>query len=318
MDMTAREIQEKQFHDAWKGYRQDEVDDFLDQVSEALDHAQRENAALQVRINELEQAVSTARDTEEMLKKTLVTAQRAAEEAIASAKSKADRIVVEAEEDAARIRGEAEERMGSADAEARRKLLEADRATELRTRELESSIERLQAHERELKGRLKTFLEQQLKALNALEGEAVPVRRRAGAGGTAAPAGAGPSSSARAQGLTGPAPAEGTEAGAAPGNKRVLRFDDEAPGYRGSEEPSSEGEPRETPRRSFRAFFSREEARGAEPASDPHGEVRLDEVEPSSSSGPDEPTQESDIPPYESTPGNGADGPATEAGDKRA
>ncbi|MBA3629434.1 MAG: DivIVA domain-containing protein, partial [Actinobacteria bacterium] len=27
MDLTAQEIQDKQFHDAWRGYRQEEVDD---------------------------------------------------------------------------------------------------------------------------------------------------------------------------------------------------------------------------------------------------------------------------------------------------
>jgi len=168
MELSARDIQEKQFHDAWRGYRQEEVDDFLDQVSEAIDYYQRENAALRERAHEFEQAVSTARDTEEMLKKTLVTAQRAAEEAIASAKAKAERIVGDAEQHAARREKEAKERSVAADAEVRRKLLEADRAQTLRKRELEAAIEALTAHESELRLRLKTFLEQQLKTIDSL------------------------------------------------------------------------------------------------------------------------------------------------------
>ena len=179
MDLTAQEIQEKQFHDAWRGYRQEEVDDFLDQVSEALDRALRENAALKERNHELGQAVATARDTEEMLKKTLVTAQRAAEEAIASAQAKAAAIVAEAEERAGRLEAgteerrrradaEIQERKRTTDAEIRSALDDADKAAGQKRRELEGTIDRLEAYEGELKLRLKTFLEQQQKALSVL------------------------------------------------------------------------------------------------------------------------------------------------------
>ncbi|MBA2272577.1 MAG: DivIVA domain-containing protein [Actinobacteria bacterium] len=168
MDLTAQEIQEKQFHDAWRGYRQEEVDDFLDQISEALDRALRENAALKERNHDLGQAVATARDTEEMLKKTLVSAQRAAEEAIASAQAKADVIVAEAEERAGRLGGEMEERKRISDAEIQSSMDAADKATEQKRRDLDGTIERLEAYEGELRLRLKTFLEQQLEALSVL------------------------------------------------------------------------------------------------------------------------------------------------------
>lgn len=174
MDLTAQEIQEKQFHDAWRGYRQEEVDDFLDQISEALDRALRENSALKERNHELGQAVATARDTEEMLKKTLVTAQRAAEEAIASAQAKADVIVAEAQDQARRLGGETEERKRIAEAEIQSSMDEADKATAQKRRELDGTIERLEAYEGELKLRLKTFLEQQLEALNVLAERKVP------------------------------------------------------------------------------------------------------------------------------------------------
>ncbi len=96
MDLTARDIHEKQFHDAWRGYNQEEVDDFLDKVAEVVDLLQRENVAVLGRVRELEQALTTSRETEEMLKKTLVSAQQAAEEAIAKAQKKADAMVAEA------------------------------------------------------------------------------------------------------------------------------------------------------------------------------------------------------------------------------
>ena len=168
MDVTAGDIHEKQFHDAWRGYNQEEVDDFLDRVAEALDLAQRESQAMAQRVGELEQAVATSREAEEMLKKTLVAAQQAGEEAIAQAKAKAARMVKEAEERLAHAREESQEKTAATDADIRRKVLEADRAHTAHRRDLDASVERLRAYEAELKQRLKTFMEQQLKSLETL------------------------------------------------------------------------------------------------------------------------------------------------------
>ena len=189
MEITPREINEKQFRDAWRGYSQEEVDDFLDRIAEVLDRVQRENQTLQTRVKELDQAVSASRDTEEMLKKTLVSAQQAAEEAIATAKAKASELITEAEERARRSIEEATERVQTAEAEARRKTLEAEREHQVKRTELDSNIERLQTLENELKGRIKGFLEQQAHMLQGLDVTEPPPAVR-GPGEGAAPAGA--------------------------------------------------------------------------------------------------------------------------------
>ena len=168
MDVSARTIHEKQFHDAWRGYNQDEVDDFLDRIAETVDRLLRENHSLQTRIRELDQAVATSRDTEEMLKKTLVTAQKASEEAIASAKAKAEQLISEAEQRVTKANDEARVRMSALEEEVRRKTIDADRDHANRKRELDASIERLKTYESELKQRLKSFLEQQLRSLDSL------------------------------------------------------------------------------------------------------------------------------------------------------
>jgi len=168
MDLTAREIHEKQFHDAWRGYNQAEVDDFLDRVAEALDRLHRENTDLKQRMGELDQAVAASRDTEEMLKKTLVTAQRAAEEAIANAKAKAEEIITQAEDRVRRTETQARERIVNAENESRRKTAESERDLTARKRELDERIDKLRAFETDIKKRLKTFLEQQLRSLDAL------------------------------------------------------------------------------------------------------------------------------------------------------
>ncbi|MGH2786738.1 MAG: DivIVA domain-containing protein [Actinomycetota bacterium] len=190
MEVSARTIQEKQFHDQWKGYNRMEVDDFLDRVAESVDRLTRENTDLRERIAELDQAVAGSRDTEEMLKKTLVTAQRAAEEAIAKAKAKAEELINEAEQRVRQTESETKERItaaetesrrlaASADADARRKVTEAESAarrmladaerdSDARRRELEAHVAKLHAYEVDIKQRLKAFLQQQTRALEAL------------------------------------------------------------------------------------------------------------------------------------------------------
>jgi cell division initiation protein len=168
MDLTARDIHDKQFHDAWRGYDQEEVDDFLDRVAETTDALRRENEALRARVADLEGAVAASRSTEEMLKKTLVTAQSAAEEAIAKAKARAEQLIAEAEERARRADEEAQKRTSAFEAEMRRRALEAERAHTVRKRELDNGIERLRSYESEVKERLKAFLDQQQRALESL------------------------------------------------------------------------------------------------------------------------------------------------------
>lgn len=177
MELGADDIQEQQFHDAWRGYNQEEVDDFLDRVAEVLEHSQRENVALNKRVGELEQAVATSRETEEMLKTTLVSAQQAAEEAKAKARAQAEMMVKEAEAHARRTTEESRERKASSEADIRRRIQDTEREHQARRRELDASIDRLREFETELKQRLKTFLTQQAKALDTLTEKEPPTIR---------------------------------------------------------------------------------------------------------------------------------------------
>jgi cell division initiation protein len=172
MEVTAREIHDKEFHDAWRGYNQEEVDDFLDKIAETLDRLQRENIALQRRMNELDQTVSSSRTTEDMLKQTLVSAQQAAEEAIGKAKAKAEQLLSEAEERARRADQEMAAKLADAEADIARRIGEDDRRHELHRQELDASIERLKTYETDLKSRLQGFLEGQLKTLATLQSHA--------------------------------------------------------------------------------------------------------------------------------------------------
>ena len=168
MDVTPREVNEKQFRDAWRGYNQEEVDDFLDRIAETLENVERENQSLRDRNIELEQALATTREAEEMLKKTLVTAQRAAEEAIAKAKTKAEQLVIEAEQRARGANDEARKILDRAEAQANKRVLDIDRESRERRKDLDGEIARLSAYQSDLQRRLRAFLDEQRRALDEL------------------------------------------------------------------------------------------------------------------------------------------------------
>ena len=167
--ITAREINEKQFHDAWRGYNQEEVDDFLDRVAEAVAMLQRENEALQERLEDLDRKVESSKASEEMLKKTLDSAQVAAQESIAAARSKAEEIVREAEERAQKARDELRMRVETAEQQVRERTEQIEREQEGRRRKAQESVAQLEAYESDLKRKLHAFLEQQSAALAILQ-----------------------------------------------------------------------------------------------------------------------------------------------------
>jgi cell division initiation protein len=178
MNITGREINERQFRDAWRGYNQEEVDDFLDKIAETIEALQHENSSLRDRSHALEQSVATSREAEEMLKKTLVTAQRAAEEAIAKAKAKADQLVTEAERRARGANEEARKVIEQAEDEARRKALEIEREGESKRAELDVIIQKLSSYQSELQNKLHSFLDGQRKSLEELEKTETPAVAR--------------------------------------------------------------------------------------------------------------------------------------------
>jgi DivIVA domain-containing protein len=184
MNVTTHEINDKQFHDAWRGYNQGEVDDFLDRVAETIDRLQRENADLTKRVAELDQAVAASRETEEMLSKTLVTAQQAAEEAIAKARAQAQELINEAEARAQSSEQEARERLAKAETDARAREAEAERELQSRRQELDERISALRSMESKLKQRLREFLEEQMHALETLTGDEHPAPPQARAAAT--------------------------------------------------------------------------------------------------------------------------------------
>ncbi len=95
--ITPIEIQHKEFRRTFRGYSEDEVDDFLKIVTEDFESLYKENMDLQEKVKLYQEQVSRYKSIEETLNATLITAQSAAEDTCVAANKKAKIIVEEAQ-----------------------------------------------------------------------------------------------------------------------------------------------------------------------------------------------------------------------------
>jgi cell division initiation protein len=97
MKISPMDIQRHTFDPRFRGFDRDEVRTFLTVVAEEVAGLQREKDLIEQRVRELEQTVGEHREREEILKNTLLTAQKAAEDIRESARREADTVVKQAE-----------------------------------------------------------------------------------------------------------------------------------------------------------------------------------------------------------------------------
>lgn len=167
MTLTTRDIQEKQFHDAFRGYSHEEVDVFIDQVADSFDQLAREKHALNLKIEELQEQLrnAQAQGPDDMLKRLLVTAQETADKAIQNARAKAQGMIEEAENRARVIREQAEALSASRLQEAERRAQQTLASVTSEERDLRSRIDGMKRFEKEFRSRLTAFIRSQLELL---------------------------------------------------------------------------------------------------------------------------------------------------------
>lgn len=103
MALTPIDVQQKTFIKSVRGYEMEEVDDFLDEVVTSLkDYEQRLQDAQQ-RIGSLESRLTDRQDSEAVISRALVQAQRSADAVLDEARAEADRIRRQADEEAAKV-----------------------------------------------------------------------------------------------------------------------------------------------------------------------------------------------------------------------
>jgi len=141
--ITPLEIQNKEFKRGIRGYKEDEVDEFLDQIMIDYEKLYKENIELKDKLEAANHQMDQYKGIEETLKNTLIVAQNAAEDVRANAHKKSELIIQEAESKAGDI------------------IAKAHREVEDIRNEFESTKKQMQI----FKTRFRTLLQSQLDSL---------------------------------------------------------------------------------------------------------------------------------------------------------
>lgn len=107
--ITPNDIQEKEFTKGVRGYKEDEVNAFLDLVTLDMDKLMQENRSLKDNIRMLNEEIEKHRGTEGSIYETLETAKALMSDISASAEKRAEIVLKNAELEADRIQKDARE-----------------------------------------------------------------------------------------------------------------------------------------------------------------------------------------------------------------
>lgn len=113
MALTPLDIRNKEFRKAFRGYDEEEVDEFLDKVINEYEKLFKENAELKEAVAAKDSNIGQYKDLEDTLQKTLVIAQQTADEMKKGAAREAEVIIQEARLKSEQIIAGAEEKAGS-------------------------------------------------------------------------------------------------------------------------------------------------------------------------------------------------------------
>jgi len=103
MALTPVEIRHVKLGRGLTGYRRTATDRLLEEIVDSFEEVWRERADLQDKNERLESDIARYRDLETLLRKTLVTAERSAEELQEQARREADVVLAEARVEARKI-----------------------------------------------------------------------------------------------------------------------------------------------------------------------------------------------------------------------
>jgi cell division initiation protein len=103
MPLSPLDIHNKEFGRGFRGYQEDEVNEFLDQIIKDYEMLMREKKELEDRLKQTDERVGHFTTIESTLQKSIVVAQEAAEEVRRNSQKEAKLIIREAEKNADRI-----------------------------------------------------------------------------------------------------------------------------------------------------------------------------------------------------------------------
>ena len=166
MDVTPRELRDIDIREGFRGYNRDDVDELLERAAATVEALNERLRRLTEQVSSAEGVQGQSRETEDMLHRTLLLAQRAADEAVAEAQFKARQILDDAE---AKSRAQLAEAESSArrQVDSERRRLESE-VLELGSRReaLLADVDGLERFESEYRARLRRALEADLESLS--------------------------------------------------------------------------------------------------------------------------------------------------------
>jgi DivIVA domain-containing protein len=191
MDVTPQELRDIEIREAWRGYHRDDVDELLERAAATIEHLEADSHQLRARAVQgggpapapapqpapVVQAAPPAApsapapapvrsaDTD-VIQRTLVLAQKAADEAVAEARVKAQQMVGEAEQRAQALVAEAEANAAGI-AERERAKLEGEIGKLQTARDtLNADVDALEQFEGEYRDRMRGAIQTELDLLN--------------------------------------------------------------------------------------------------------------------------------------------------------
>src|SRR6478609_6719551 len=167
MEITPRELRDIEIHSEIRGYSRDEVNDLLERAAAAIEASNERVTQLQQRLTSAQTEALGNRETEDILHRTLLLAQRAADEAVAEATAKSRQMLDEAEMSSRRVVAEAEADARKRGDSERRRL--EDEIVDLATRRdtLLADVEALTRFDAEYRERMVRALESDLSVLRS-------------------------------------------------------------------------------------------------------------------------------------------------------
>lgn len=189
MVLSPLDIQKKEFGRSFRGYNQEEVDQFLDQLVQDLESVQKQNNTLAEKLEHSEASRSRYQEMEQLIKDALIMAQKNADDLVRNARQEAEVILEEARLNAEKIVGAAEEKsqqmLQEARERARFRIREADEQVrkaldEYRFLEREANIFRVK-YRAMLEAQLSLLSEQEEVALGLMQ-NVIPGQQEVAAG----------------------------------------------------------------------------------------------------------------------------------------
>lgn len=154
--LTPADIHNKEFSRGFRGYNEEEVDDFLDEIIENVEEMEKKISKLEDELALERKKVEQYQEMEKNLQDSLAVAQKTAEDVVESAKQRAEELERAAKEDCDRLRHQTEMAI-------QRRM---DDATG-KVREQQTIYEAGVAREKQFIVRLRSLLRSELAILNA-------------------------------------------------------------------------------------------------------------------------------------------------------